>query len=101
MIFAGTLAQLQLSQILQYLERHGKTGLLTVVRCQQRVSMYFRQGQLICIEPQQRHVPLERRLLRAGVISLSDLQKVEFVMSTTYPVRAYRSEIQVRWHLRS
>ncbi len=57
--------------------------------------MYFRQGQLMCIEPQQGHVPLERRLLRAGVISLSDLQEVEFVMSTTYPVRAYRSEIQV------
>ncbi len=57
--------------------------------------MYFRQGQLMCIEPQQGHVPLERRLLRAGVISLPDLQEVEFVMSTTYPVRASRSEVQV------
>ncbi len=98
MIFVGTLAQFQLSQILQLLERYGKTGLLTVARGQQKVSMYFRQGQLMCIEPQQEYDPLERRLLRAGAISRYDLQDVEFEMSRTFlgnPGRAYRSEIQM------
>lgn len=52
----------------------------------------------MCIEPQQGHDPLERRLLRAGVISQRDLQDVEFEMSRTFlgnPDRAYCSEIQV------
>jgi hypothetical protein len=98
MIFAGTPAQLRLLQIFQHLERHRKTGLLTVALGQQKVSMHFWQGQLMSIEPQQGYDPLERRLLRAGAISRYDLQDVEFEMSRTFlgnPGRAYRSEIQM------
>lgn len=60
--------------------------------------MYIRQGQLMCIEPQQGHVPLERRLLGAGAISQHNLQGVEFEMSRMLlrnPDRTYRSEVQV------
>jgi uncharacterized protein DUF4388/dolichyl-phosphate-mannose-protein mannosyltransferase len=90
-------AQIQLSQILRDLEVHGKTGLLTVARGRQSVNMYVHQGQLMCIEPQEGHVPLVRRLSRAGVISPRDLQEVEFDMSAKcpgIPGHAYRSEVQ-------
>ena len=94
-ILVWTLAQFQLPQILQHLERHGKTGLLTVVRGQQRVSIYVQHGLLMCVESRQGRMPLERRLFQAGVLSQHNLQEVDFELNRSplrNPGRGYYSE---------
>ncbi len=51
MAFVGMLDQLQLSHIFKHIQLCEQTGLLTIARCEQRIGLYFQQGQLIYLEP--------------------------------------------------
>jgi Domain of unknown function (DUF4388) len=70
----GQLEQLNLSLILQGIEKYAKTGLLIVKQDVQKVELYFREGRLMCIGPVRPDMSLGDRLLQAGVISSSALQ---------------------------
>ena len=76
MSLIGSLEKVSLSDILQRVEAFGKTGLLKVQRGEQRVELYFRQGQLICLGPVHPNITLGDRLLQAGIISQEALQEV-------------------------
>lgn len=74
MSLIGQLEQLNLSLILQGIEKYAKTGLLIVKQDVQKVELYFREGRLMCIGPVRPDMSLGDRLLQAGVISSSALQ---------------------------
>lgn len=76
MSLIGSLEKVSLSDILQRVEAFGKTGLLKVQRGEQRIGLYFRQGQLICLGPAHPNITLGDRLLQAGIISQEALQEV-------------------------
>lgn len=76
MSLIGSLEKVSLSDILQRVEAFGKTGLLKVQRGEQRIELYFRQGQLICLGPAHPNITLGDRLLRAGIITQEALQEV-------------------------
>lgn len=80
-----SLEQLNLAEILQQVEALGKTGLLCVQRGEQRVELYFRKGQLMCIGPVQTNVTLGERLLRDGIISQEALQEVMSAIELCHP----------------
>jgi len=77
----GTLEQFNLSSILQRVETHAKTGLLTVKQGQRRVEFYFRAGQLMCIGPIRTSVTLAERLLQDKVISPQVFQYISQTLS--------------------
>ncbi len=72
----GSLDKVNLSDILKRVESHGKTGLLRVQQAEQRVELYFRRGQLMCIGPVQTNITLGERLLQDNIISKDALQEV-------------------------
>jgi hypothetical protein len=72
----GSLEKVNLSDILRRVEAYAKTGLLKVQQGEQRVELYFRQGQLMCIGPVQTNITLGDRLLQDRVISQEALQEV-------------------------
>ena len=76
MSLIGSLEKVNLPDILQRVEAYGKTGLLNVQRGEQRVELYFRRGQLMCIGPVYPNITLGDRLLQDGVISQEALQEV-------------------------
>lgn len=75
MSFLGSLERFRLSDILQRLETHAKTGVLIIQQGEKWVELYFRCGQLMCIGPVRSNVSLGDRLLQAGVISQQALQE--------------------------
>jgi 4-amino-4-deoxy-L-arabinose transferase-like glycosyltransferase len=80
--YIGKLQQTQLSQIFQDIEVHEKTGLLTVSQDEQETKLYFQQGRLMCISFLHEDIPLQNKLLQAGIISHRNLQEALLVMST-------------------
>ncbi|MBE3557834.1 MAG: DUF4388 domain-containing protein [Ktedonobacteraceae bacterium] len=72
----GSLGQFKLSVVLQRLEAHEKTGLLTVKQGSLWVDLYFRDGQLLFIGPVRADASLIDRLLYDGVISSQVYQEV-------------------------
>jgi hypothetical protein len=74
--FIGSLEKVNLSDVFQRVEAYGKTGLLKVQRGEQRIELYFRHGQLMCIGPVHPNITLGDRLLQDGVISRDALQEV-------------------------
>jgi hypothetical protein len=81
----GQLEQLNLSLILQGIEKHAKTGLLIVKQDVQKVELYFREGRLMCIGPVRPDMSLGDRLLQAGVISSSALQDSVLAVGVAEP----------------
>lgn len=81
----SSLEMFNLSAILQGLESHAKTGLLVIRQGEQRVELYFRRGQLMCIGPVRANVTLGDRLLQAGVISQQAHQQAIQAMGEAEP----------------
>jgi len=81
----GSLEKVNLSDILQRIEVYAKTGLLKVQQGEQRVELYFRQGQLMCIGPVQTNITLGDRLLQDRVISQEALQEVMSAIELSHP----------------
>src|SRR5216684_957197 len=104
MAFVGMLDQLQLSHIFKHIQLCEQTGLLTIARGEQRIGLYFQQGQLIYLEPLPLSTPLKQRLFHIGKLSQRDLQEAELAMSTMrndlLPPRAHCGEIQMALALR-
>ncbi len=75
MSLLGTLEQLDLSLVLQRVERYAKTGLLQVKQEMQWVELYFQAGHLVCIGPVRTNMTLGERLRNDGVISTQALQE--------------------------
>ena len=75
MIRVGVIEQRAFVGVLQRIEMHAKTGLLTLIHNKREVELYFQQGQLRSIGLKE-SPPLGERLVQAGVISQDDLQKV-------------------------
>jgi hypothetical protein len=86
----GSLEKVNLSDILQRVESFGKTGLLKVQWGEQRVELYFSQGQLMCLGPVHPNVTLGDRLLQERVISQEALQEVLSAIELSY-----RSETRI------
>jgi hypothetical protein len=72
----GSLEKVNLSDVFQRVEAHRKTGLLKVQWREQRIELYFRHGQLMCVGPGHSNITLGDRLLQDGVISREALQEV-------------------------
>ena len=85
MSLIGQLEQLNLSLILQGIEKYAKTGLLIVKQDEQKVELYFREGRLMCIGPVRPGMSLGDRLLQAGVISTSALQDSVLAVGVAEP----------------
>jgi cellulose synthase (UDP-forming) len=75
MIKVGVIEQRAFVGLLQRIEMHAKTGLLTLLHNTQEVELYFQQGQLRSIGLQESPA-LGVRLVQAGVIAQHDLQRV-------------------------
>lgn len=75
MSLIGTLEQFNLSSVLQRVEAHTKTGLLTVRLGTHSVEFYLRDGRLMCIGPVRTNATLGERLLQDNVISHHALQE--------------------------
>lgn len=72
MTLQGDLATLELSDLLQNLEQHGKTGLLTIEGVRGTTRLFFRGGRLSLLDADGRP-PLVDALLDAGAIEDDDL----------------------------
>src|SRR5258708_2856812 len=70
------LGQIQLSMLLQSIETYQKTGRLIVTQNNIWEEIYIYQGQVVAVVSAYTHEPLVRRLVRSGIVSLNDLQKV-------------------------
>lgn len=80
MSLIGTLEQFSLSNVLQRIEAHGKTGLLVLKQGAQWVELYVRDGRLLCIGPVRTNAHLGERLLQDGFISPTVLQETLLVI---------------------
>jgi Domain of unknown function (DUF4388) len=85
MSLLGTLEQFNLTDVLQRLEIHAKSGLLVVKQGEQWVELYFQQGQLLCLGPVRAKTTLEDRLVQAGVISPQARQDALLAIGTAEP----------------
>jgi len=74
MIRVGVIEQRAFLSILQRIEMHAKTGLLTFIHHEQEAELYFQQGQLTSIGLK-KAPSLGERLVQAHVISRDDLQE--------------------------
>lgn len=83
MSLLGILGQLDLSLVLQRIEKYAKTGLLQIRQEMQWVELYFQDGQLVCIGPVRMSVTLGERLRHDGVISTQALQEALLVLGPT------------------
>ena len=88
MSLLGTLEQFNLTDVLQRLETHAKSGLLVVKQGEQWVELYFQQGQLLCIGPVRAKTTLEDRLIQAEVISPQARQETLLAIGTSEPSEA-------------
>src|SRR6266568_2362592 len=79
----GILEQHRLSSILQQIDFYEKTGLLTIAQGEQRVELFFQQGQITGMGPLHWRA-LVKKLVQAGLISQHDLQKALQVMGTLH-----------------
>ncbi|GCE11653.1 DUF4388 domain-containing protein [Tengunoibacter tsumagoiensis] len=80
MSLIGTLDQFSLSNVLQRIEAHQKTGLLVVRQGAQWVEFYLRDGRLLCIGPVRTSATLGERLMHDGVISPTVFQETLLVI---------------------
>lgn len=83
MLLLGTLEQLNLANVLQRVESHGKTGLLVIKQGELRVELYVQQGWLVCIGPAR--TTLGERLLQAEIISQEALQEAMLALGASEP----------------
>jgi len=81
----GTLEHFNLTDVLQRLETHAKSGLLVVKQGEQWVELYFQQGQLLCMGPVRAKTTLEDRLVQAEVISPQARQEALLAIGTSEP----------------
>jgi len=81
----GSLEKVNLPEVLRRVESYGKTGLLKVQQGQQKVELYFRRGQLMCIGPVQANVTLGERLLQDNIISQEAFQEVMSAIELSHP----------------
>jgi hypothetical protein len=70
------IGQLQLPKLLQCIEAHQKTGRLILLRENGQEEIYIDQGQIVAVVSAHTSEPLVHRLVRSGLVSLSDLQKL-------------------------
>ena len=68
--------QRQLLELLQRIETYKKTGRLIINHNNATKAVYTYQGHVVAIISTDEHEPLIRRLVRAKMISLDDLQGV-------------------------
>lgn len=81
MIRVGVIEQRAFVGVLQRIERHAKTGLLTLIHNKQEVELYFQQGQIRYIGV--KGLPsLGERLVQAGVISQDGLQNALLTLAS-------------------
>jgi Domain of unknown function (DUF4388) len=78
----GTLEQFNLSNVLQRIEAHEKTGLLVVRQGAQWVEFYFRDGRLLCIGPVRTSATLGDRLLQDKIISQQVWQETKRILAS-------------------
>lgn len=89
MSLIGTLEQINVSSVLQRIEAHEKTGLLTIKQSTKWVEFYVRDGRLMCIGPLRTNATLAERLLHDEVISPPIFQEIMRTLGVANP-----SEIQ-------
>ena len=82
MIRVGVVEQRAFLSVLQRIETHAKTGLLTLIYNEQEAELYFQQGQLTSISLK-KAPSLGERLVQARVISQDDLQEALLTLITT------------------
>ena len=82
MIKVGVIEQRAFLSVLQRIESHAKTGLLTLIHNEQEAELYFQQGQLTSISLKKGPV-LGERLVQAGIISQDALQEALLTLLTT------------------
>ncbi len=76
----GMLEQFSLASVLQRVEAHEKTGLLTIKQGAQSVELYLREGRLLSLGPIRTIATLGERLLQDGVISQQAFQEIRRVL---------------------
>ncbi|GCE25464.1 hypothetical protein KDA_09480 [Dictyobacter alpinus] len=81
MSLIGTLEQFSLANVLQRIERHEKTGLLTIRQGAQWIEFYIRDGRLLCVGPLRTNATLGERLLQDGIISQATFQQAARIVT--------------------
>jgi hypothetical protein len=81
----GLLEQFNVANVLQRVEIHGKTGLLTFRQGEKWVEFYFREGRLMCIGPLRSQATLAQRLVQDAVIPMTALQETMLVLGSAQP----------------
>ena len=76
MIHIGNLDQLELPTLLERIQLHKKTGKVIVICNDVQEEIYIHQGWVVAVSSLYDKEPLLSRLLRSGVVSLSDLQEL-------------------------
>jgi cellulose synthase (UDP-forming) len=82
MIKVGVIEQRAFLNVLQRIEQHAKTGLLTLIHNEQEAELYFQQGQLTSISLK-KSPAFGERLVQAGIISQDALQAALLTLLTT------------------
>ena len=82
MIKVGVIEQRAFLSVLQRIELHAKTGLLTLIHNEQEAELYFQQGQLTSISLK-KGPALGERLVQAGIISQDTLQEALLTLLAT------------------
>jgi cellulose synthase (UDP-forming) len=82
MIKVGVIEQRAFLNVLQRIEQHAKTGLLTFIHNEQEAELYFQQGQLTSISLKNGPA-LGERLVQAGIISQDALQEALLTLLAT------------------
>ncbi|GER86836.1 hypothetical protein KDW_09980 [Dictyobacter vulcani] len=81
MSLIGTLEQFSLANVLQRIEGHEKTGLLTIRQGAQWIEFYIRDGRLLCVGPLRTNATFGERLLQDGIISQATFQQAARILT--------------------
>ncbi|HTI15134.1 MAG TPA: DUF4388 domain-containing protein [Dictyobacter sp.] len=93
MSLIGTIEQFGLSNVLERLERHEKTGLLMVKQASAWVEFYFNDGRLLCIGPLRTSLTLGERLVQDGVISAAVLNEARLALQANEQSEVYTARM--------
>lgn len=75
MLLQGSLQEFSLPNVLQLVKMSAKTGVLSLQRMGERGQVFFRDGHVYFATVEPRLVPLGQRLVRAGHLSLEQLDE--------------------------
>lgn len=98
MSLIGTLEQFSLANVLQRIEGHKKTGLLTIRQGAQWIEFYIREGRLLCVGPLRTNATLGERLLQDGIISPSAFQEISRVLGEASKDEAQTARTLMEYH---